>query len=290
MLEASQGLTPTIAATTFSEETACVPHGSHLIPPLVILGAGYTGRFIYHAALQQGRLVFATSRCPTAHLSFAQPDHRIFFDLRQLETWSHIPARSDIIWCFPALPEDTARAFGQHLIDQKSRLFVLGSTSAFPSGLPDIVDERVPVNRSIPRVSSEEYLRTTLGATTLRLSGLYGPGRHVFDWIRMGKIKNSKKYVNLVHVEDVAELCLLALRYASSGSTYIVSDGQPRYWSEICRFAAEQFHIPIPPTTVTREVGKRLSPRKILSDFNYQFKYLDLFKALSDLESSDTGQ
>ena len=151
------------------------------------------------------------------------------------------------------------------------------------------IDERVPVKLSMPRVSSEEHLRTTFGATVLRLSGLYGPGRHVFDWIRRGKIKNSNKYVNLIHVEDVAELCLLALRYALPGSTYIVSDGHPRRWAEICRFAAERFQIAVPPATTARDTGKRLSPRNILSDFKYQLKYPDLFTALGELESGNPG-
>ena len=255
--------------------------------PLVILGAGYTGRFIYHAARQHRRPVFATSRTPKAHLSFAEPDHRIFFDLQQPDTWTQIPPQSDIIWCFPALPQNTAETFAQHAIDRNSRLLLLGSTSAFPGGLPGLIDERVPVNLSIPRVSSEEHLRTAFGAMVLRLSGLYGPGRHVFDWIRRGKIKNSNKYVNLIHVEDVAELCLLALRYASPGSTYIVSDGQPRSWAEICHFATENFQIAVPPVTATREAGKRLSPRNILSDFKYQLKHPDLFTALSELETGN---
>ena len=257
--------------------------------PLVILGAGYTGRFIYRAARRRRRPVFATSRSPATHLTFAQPDHRLFFDLQQPETWAHVPARSDIVWCFPALPQDVAGAFAQHAIDRNSRLVLLGSTSAYRSGRPGLIDERVPVNRSIPRVASEEHLRTTFGATVLRLSGLYGPGRHVFDWIRKGKIKNSQKYVNLIHVEDVAELCLLALRYASPGSTYIVSDGQPRSWGEICRFAAERFHIAVPPATATRETGKRLSPQKILTDLNYRLKHPDLFEALIELESARSG-
>ena len=254
--------------------------------PLVILGAGYTGRFIYRAARRRRRPVFATSRSPSAHLSFAQPDHRVFFDLQRPDTWSHLPDRSEIVWCFPALPEDTAGTFARHVIDRHGRLILLGSTSAYRAGRPGFIDERVPVNRSIPRVASEERLRTTYGATILRLSGLYGPGRHVFDWIRKGKIKNSNKSVNLIHVEDVAELCLLALQYASPGSTYIVSDGQPRSWAEICRVAAERFQIAVPPVTVTHETGKRLSPRKILSDFNYQLKHPDLFTALGELESA----
>ncbi len=255
--------------------------------PLVILGAGYTGRFIYHTARQHRRPVFATSRTPKAHLSFAEPDHRIFFDLQQPDTWAQIPPQSDIIWCFPALPQDVAGTFAQHAIDRNSRLILLGSTSAFPAGLPGLVDERVPVNLAIPRVASEEHLRTAFRAMVLRLSGIYGPGRHVFDWIRRGKIKNSNKYVNLIHVEDVAELCLLALQYASPGSTYIVSDGQPRHLAEICHFATEDFQIAVPPATTTREVGKRLSPRKILSDFNYRLKHPDLFAALTELESGN---
>ena len=253
--------------------------------PLVILGAGYTGRFIYHAARRRRRPVFATSRDPDAHLTFAQPDHRIFFDLQEPDTWMQIPPQSDIIWCFPALPRDVAETFAQHAIDRNSRLLLLGSTSAYRAGRTGLIDERVPVNRSIPRVASEEHLRTTYGATILRLSGIYGPGRHVFDWIRKGKIKNTKKFVNLSHVEDVAELCLLAFRHAEPGSSYIVSDGQSRPWAEICRFAAERFHIAIPPATTTRETGKRLSPRKILADFNYRLKHPDLFTALTDLET-----
>ena len=257
--------------------------------PLVILGAGYTGRFIYRSARQHRRPVFATSRDPEAHLSFAHPDHRIRFDLQQPETWTRIPPRSDIIWCFPALPQNVAETFAPRVIDRKSRLVVLGSTSAFPTGLSDLIDERAPLNHAIPRVASEEHLRTTCGATVLRLSGIYGPGRHVFDWIRKGKIKNSPKYVNLVHVEDVAELCLLALQRAAPGSTYIISDGRPRPWAEICRFAAERFSIAVPPPTTTRESGKRLSPRKVLADFNYQLKYPDLLTALAELESGNPG-
>ncbi|MDE0405154.1 MAG: hypothetical protein OXI53_07550 [Nitrospira sp.] len=254
--------------------------------PLVILGAGYTGRFIYRVARRRRRPVFATSRDPDAHLTFAQPRHRIRFDLRQPETWAQIPQWSDIIWCFPALPQDVAETFAHYALDAHSRLILLGSTSAYRTGRSGFIDERAPVNYSLPRVASEERLRTTYGAVVLRLSGLYGPGRHVFDWIRNGKIKNTQKFVNLIHVEDVADLCLLALQHAVPGSAYILSDGQPRPWAEICRFAAERFQVDVPPATVTREAGKRLSPKKILSEFNYRLKHPDLFTALGELESA----
>jgi len=251
--------------------------------PLVILGAGYVGRFLYHAAQHRGRVAFATSRTPDAHLSFVRPDHRVLYDLLRPETWRHVPTGADVVWCFPALPEDDATRFARRVMDRGSRLVVLGSTAAFPRGLADVIDERTPVNRSIPRVAAEERLRTTFGAVILRLAGIYGPQRHVLDWIRRGTVPHSQKFVNLVHAEDVAELCLLALQRASAGSAYIVSDGRPRRWAEICQFAADRFQIPLPPPTA--DVGKRLSSRKILSDFHYRLRHPDLFTALSNLES-----
>lgn len=253
--------------------------------PLVILGAGYIGRFLYQAAQRHGRVAFATSRTPDAHLPFVPPDRRVLYDLLRPETWRHVPTRADVVWCFPALPEDEATRFAQRVSDRGNRLVVLGSTAAFPSGRSDVIDERTPIDHSIPRVAAEERLRTTFGAVILRLAGIYGPGRHVFDWIRRGSVRHSQKFVNLVHAEDVAELCLLALQRALTGSAYIVSDGHPRRWSAICRFAAERFQIPLPPTPTTAAVGKRLSSRKILSDFNYRLRHPDLFTALSTLES-----
>ena len=253
--------------------------------PLVILGAGYIGRFLYHAAQHHGRVAFATSRTPDAHLSFVRPDRRVLYDLLRPETWRHVPTGADVVWCFPALPEDEATRFARRVMDRGSRLVVLGSTAAFPRGLADVIDERTPVDRSIPRVAAEERLRTTFGAIILRLAGIYGPRRHVLDWIRRGTVPCSQKFVNLVHAEDAAELCLLALQRASAGSAYIVSDGRPRRWAEICRFAADRFQIPLPPPPPTDDVGKRLSSRKILSDCHYRLRHPDLFTALSHLEA-----
>jgi hypothetical protein len=48
---------------------------------VVILGAGYTGRFIYAQATARGLSALVTSRMPDTHLSFASPPHRVPFDL-----------------------------------------------------------------------------------------------------------------------------------------------------------------------------------------------------------------
>ena len=72
---------------------------------LVILGAGYTGRFLYARAIANGVQTLVTSRAPDSHLSFAPPAHRLAFDLEQETTWRCFPAGVDLVWCFPAAPD-----------------------------------------------------------------------------------------------------------------------------------------------------------------------------------------
>jgi len=239
--------------------------------------------------VKQGWKAVATSRTPGTHLSFVDPLSRIHFDLAQPDTWKNIPNPAHIIWCFPAVPENVASTFSKNIANKGCRILLLGSTAAFPANPDELTDERTTLNMSLPRVQSEEHLRKTYGAIILRLAGLYGPGRHVFNWIRRGKITNTTRYVNLIHVEDAAALCLAALHQATPGSSYIVTDGTPRCWSDICHFAATQWNIPIPEPTIPKNLGKRLSPQKILHELNYELKHPNLYEALNAIEAGQEG-
>ena len=186
---------------------------------LIILGAGYTGRFLYQQAVNNGWQVFATSRSPETHLPYVEPSARVIFDLEQHATWTNLPTPANIVWCFPALPQSTASMFAKEMTSKGCQILLLGSTSAYPPLEDKLTDEKVPLNMTLPRVQSEEHLRETYGAIILRLAGLYGPSRHVLNWIRRGKIKNTNRYVNLIHIEDVAALGLNALQQAPPGSS-----------------------------------------------------------------------
>ena len=234
-------------------------------------------------------MVFATSRNPEIHLAYADPDSIILFDLEQPTTWANVPHPAQIVWCFPALPAQAASEFAKAMTDKGSRLLILGSTSAYPPKADSLTNETLELNMTLPRVQSEEEIRRTCDAIVLRLAGIYGPGRHVLDWIRKGKIKNSKRYVNLIHVEDVASLCLAALRQASPGTSYIVSDGTPRLWADICGYANSLWNIPIPESTVPKDLGKRLSPQKILTELNCKLRHPDLFEELDKIEREGKG-
>ena len=220
---------------------------------------------------------------PDIHLSDISPEHRILFDLARPETWQSIPIPAHLIWCFPATPLNLVQSFFAARPMASGRILVMGSTSAYGTTCGAIT-EQTPVNPELPRVQGEEYLRTQLGAVIIRLAGLYGPGRHVLDWIRKGKIRNTSKWVNLLHVEDAAGICLRALEQAQNGETYLASDGTPRTWSEICSIASSMWSIPIPPPTPPREIGKQVSIHKLLTDLNYTLRFPDLYHALDDIE------
>ena len=238
--------------------------------------------------MEQGSHVFATSRDSHTHLSTIPPNHRLQFDLTQSATWVNIPDPAHLIWCFPAVPIDLVKKFLLARSNSTGRLLVMGSTSAYiPDGHP--ITEDTSLKLHIPRVQTEEYLRVTYGAVVIRLAGLYGPGRHVYDWIRKGKIQNTKKWVNLLHVEDAAAICLQALAQASDGSTYLASDGCPRTWDEICSVASSKWQVPIPALTSPQNTGKQVSIHKLRSELQYTFRFPDLYAALGQIEKAPSA-
>ena len=256
-------------------------------PSLVILGTGYTGRALFRQARAEGRIVFGASRAPETNLQGIPLEQRLQFDFHDQDTWGAVPAQADAVLTFPPVPPDTARAFGEQVVPRLRRLVVLGATSAY-DGSPqavrgEVVEETAPVDRSIARVQGEEFLRERYGAIVLRVAGIYGPGRNPLDWIRQGRVGYSHRYVNLVHVEDLAAIILSALEDGTPGDTYNVSDGTPRRWSEIMDAAAARWGtakpLPADPTA-----GKRISNRKLLAELGYTLRYPELYKALEELE------
>ena len=257
--------------------------------PLVILGSGYTARFLWPLVAGRPSKVFATSRSPEQHLDYVHSEQRIRFDLSQPDTWPNIPREADVIWCFPASPIDLVSRFAGTLNALTSRLVILGSTSAYDLGdsleyPPAWIDETAPIDLTKPRVQGEEFLRHDCGAIILRVAGIYGPGRNPLDWIRRGRVGPSPKFVNLIHVEDLAAICLAALERGTPGEAYNVSDGQPHTWDALCETAAQRWNIQPVQSAVTQDPGKRISNAKLTQQLAYTIRHHDLYSALSLIE------
>jgi len=279
------GLSSIAAGTlsTYSDGEILSVHKS-----LIALGSGYTARFLLPLASRQYTHVFATSRDPDRQLGHVAPDRRVRFDLTKQDTWKNIPAETDLLWCFPAAPLDLVRKFSATWDPPSRRIVVLGSTSAYNAGKssdypPPWIDETAPIDLTKPRVQGEEYLRREQGAIVLRVAGIYGPGRNPLDWITSGRVSPTRKYVNLIHVEDLAAICLAALERGTPGETYNVSDGTPRTWEQICRFAQQHNRAVTPASTTRSETGKRISNRKLLEELGVSILHSDLFSQLDNM-------
>ncbi|MCP9447612.1 MAG: hypothetical protein NNA22_08595, partial [Nitrospira sp.] len=238
--------------------------------PLVILGAGYTGRLVYEKGTARGRIVLAASRTPRHRLDFVPLDRRLRFDLEDRTTWRNLPPLCDLLWCFPAEPLELVQEFATVMNLIAHRLVVLGSTSAYQTNLsqdypPPWIDETAPLDHDKPRVQGEEWLRISCQAIVLRVAGIYGPGRNPLLWIKQGRVGPSRKYVNLIHVEDLANICLAALERGVPGEAYNVSDGTPRTWQNICYLASERFGVQPIVEVRDRSIGKRIDNGKLLS-------------------------
>jgi hypothetical protein len=262
--------------------------------PLVVLGSGYTGRVLHRTGISQGWTVHVTSRNPLNNLAGIPSEQCLTFDLEQPSTWLNIPVGADLIWCFPATPLEQVQAFARTLDAPPRRIIVLGSTSAYdtPSQSteypPPWIDESAPINLTKARVQGEEFLRTNCGAIILRVAGIYGPGRNPIDWIRIGRVSHSRKYVNLIHVEDLATICLAALKHGKPGELYNVSDGLPHTWSDVCVTAQQRWGVAAAAAAkADLSSGKRISNAKLRSELGYVLRYPDLYEALALIESGD---
>jgi nucleoside-diphosphate-sugar epimerase len=259
---------------------------------IIVLGSGYTGLVLHRMGTLQGRTIHASSRTPLTNLADIPSEQRLEFDLERASTWGNIPDGADLIWCFPATPLEEVQAFARTLKTPARRIVVLGSTSAYEEPdhsteyPPPWIDETALIDLTKPRVQGEEYLREHHSAIVLRVAGIYGPGRNPLDWIRSGRVSPSRKYVNLIHAEDLAAICLLALDMGKPGEAYNVSDGTPHTWNEISATAQQRWGVATPAGKEDRSPGKRVSTAKLRSDLGFQFRHPDLYEALDLIEST----
>lgn len=258
---------------------------------VVMLGSGYLARFMCSLTTNY-RCVLHTSRNPDSHLTWLPQKQRLRFDLADSSTWSNIPLDADLLWSFPAAPLASVQEFASR-IRPSGRLVVVGSTSAYDVGgareyPPPWIDESAPIDFGKPRVQGEEFLRTKCGAIILRTAGIYGPGRNPYDWIKSGRVLLSVKYVNLIHVEDLAAVCATALKCARPGDVYNVSDGIPRTWADIGRTL--HGHGLVEPAGGQKQAsGKRINTSKLctlLQEAGASIGHPDLFRALETLEQA----
>lgn len=214
---------------------------------LVILGGGYVGRQLQ--ARHPGAVVTHRPATPRG-------DRELPFDLDTPATWVGLPTEgADVVWTFPARPLDAVQDFHRLKLATSRTLIVLGSTSAYQVREPgEVVTEDTPLDLSQGRVQGEEWLRAQ-GATVLQLAGIYGPDRRPERWLLKGLIKNGRKLVNLVHVDDIVATVEACIARPQPGKRFNVSNGLAPEWRELVARFKEHGELPKDFTLPEFEAG-----------------------------------
>ncbi len=163
--------------------------------------------------------------------------------------------------------------------DMKRIIFV-SSTAVYGEHLHEWIDERTPVQ---PKnfngrilVEAEKWLEhfgkeRQLETLSLRLSGIYGPGRaFLLDKLRQGQTSAPTypvHWVNRIHVDDAATAITHLMTFNQPENTYIVTDSHPLPMRTLYESLAKLVGGPVPPEGPAPDfVGsKRLSNAKLLS-------------------------
>lgn len=175
-------------------------------------------------------------------------------------------------------------------------VFFVSSTRVYGQVTNDVVNESTPAmpnDYGGERLLEAELLLKALpcSATTVRLSGIYGPGR--LYMVNMAKDSNRwpavNRWTNRIHRDDAARFIAFLCEKVIAGETihdcYIGTDDMPALQYDVLHWLARQLNIDAPTISDGGSVeGKRLSNQKMhdegfqLTYPNYQCGYCELLK------------
>lgn len=154
------------------------------------------------------------------------------------------------------------------------RRCVLVGSSAVWGPCDDWVDENTPVDktdfRAISLLDAEAALHALMppgAGVTLRLSGLYGPGRmRLLNGLRAGTVRapdGPGHWANRIHIDDAAQACVHLLAMSDPQPLYIGTDDHPMPTAELYDALARLIGAPLPARRPQASSGKRLSNARL---------------------------
>jgi nucleoside-diphosphate-sugar epimerase len=269
----------------------------------LIFGCGYLGRRVARRWLAAGEAVCVVTRSAARASEFAAEGFQpIVADVVRPESLASLPTASTVLYAIgydrgsgKSLREvyvDGLRAVLDALSPDTGTFIYISSTGVYGQTDGQWIDEQSPCqpNREAGRVCLEAE-RMLAGhargaqAILLRMAGLYGPGRIPnAQALRSGEpiAVAEQGWLNLIHVDDAAEVVLAAERRAPLARTYLVSDGAPveraEYYAELARVLgapAPRFVAPASeaPAALRSAASKRVDNRRMRAELDCTLRY-----------------
>lgn len=218
---------------------------------LVVFGLGYSAQRIAALARAHGWQVSATGSA--GDMAFADAG----------AVQAALAGASHVLSSVPPVEgegDPVLAAYG-HALGGK-RLAYLSSTGVYGDAQGAWVDESASVGtgrRTLRAEADAQWL--ALGAHVLRLPGIYGPGRSVFDRLADGRAQRIAlpgQVFSRVHVDDIASGTMLALAGGAPPGPYNLADDLPCSQNTVIEYACRLSGLPVPPLQTLEEA--QLSP------------------------------
>lgn len=160
-----------------------------------------------------------------------------------------------------------------------TRILFVSSTAIYGEHHDEWVNEQTPANpknfNGRVLLEAENWLKqfgleNRLITLSLRLSGIYGPGRtYLLEKLKLGQAKAPsfpEHWTNRIHVDDAASAIVHLMSVSNTDNTYIVTDSTPLPMRTLYEDLAQRLGGPVPQEGVAPDfVGsKRLSNKKLL--------------------------
>ncbi len=283
-------------------------------PPgdLLVIGCGYLGMRIARRARALGWTVRMLTRDAERARSWAAEGYEpITGDVMLPESLASLPKTGTVVYAVGydrtsghSLNDVYVRGLA-NVVDRvaatASKFVYVSSTGVYGQNDGQWVDEDAvcePTREGGQAcLAAEKMLACSAVAkrlACLRLAGLYGPGR-----LPMRAILDSDQpialpvngYLNLIHVEDAADVVWAALDFQELPRTWNVSDGVPVIRREYYAEMARQLGVPVPqfvaPAAAVSaaeraQADKRVSNRRMLRDLSVELRFPSYREGLAD--------
>jgi nucleoside-diphosphate-sugar epimerase len=280
---------------------------------LLIAGCGDLGCRVANIVLQKSDdCVWGLRRSVDPSLTQAPGFNWHVADLSKPETLYMLPAGiTHILFCaapnvrtesayrdvyFNGLQNVVQRALNPDL----TRILFISSSAVYGAHGDEWVDEETPAtpqnfNGRI-LLESEQWLSRfgqehTINTISLRLSGIYGPGRmNLVEKLKRGQVgapSSPTHWANRIHVEDAATAIKHLMYLSDPMRTYLVTDSTPLPLRTLYERLAQRVGGPVPSEAAAPSfVGsKRLSNARLRAS-GFDFKWPDSLAGYTSLIQS----
>ena len=286
----------------------------------LIVGCGYLGRRVAARWLEAGDEVFALTRSEDNAATLRQRGILpVVGDVTSAASLAPLP-ECDTVLHAVGYDRSAAASKRQVYVDglasvlnrmagRCGQFIHVSSTSVYGQQAGELVDEDSPCEPThesgeicleaerlvLDRFSGED---TPTSGNVLRLSGIYGPARLLsrIEALRTGQPLPGPEnaWLNLIHVDDAADVVVACADHGQPGDLYLVSDDQPVRRGDYYRLLAELVDAPEPTFDAeavarhTRGIGKRCVNRKLREELGVTLRYPDITVGLAHAVAEST--